>query len=137
MSSAIDKREWVGILKTNSAVAAIKKGQFPDILEALATSAIDKSLWVSILKDDSVVVVIKKGEFPDLLHNLQNAGIETHLWSKYLNKNHTVTTVAGGTIDGGTTLTEYKDKLGEHGIEARHFSCPHMPGHCAVITPPL
>ena len=43
------------------------------------------------------------------------------MWNKFLNRNQTVTTVAAGTIDGGTTLAEYKAQLDPHGIQDQHL----------------
>ena len=79
-TSEIPCQFWVGILQTGSAVAAITKGKFPEILAALAASAIDKSEWVGILKTGSAVTAIAKGKFPDLLGALTASAIDKSEW---------------------------------------------------------
>ena len=70
----------VGILQTGSAVVSIKKGQFPDVLQARSVSAIDKSEWVGTLKTDSAVAEIVKGQFPDVLEALTASVIDKSEW---------------------------------------------------------
>jgi hypothetical protein len=55
------------------------------------------------------------------IQNLKSAGIPASSWSKYLNRGCTVVALTGGTIAGGTTLAEYKEKLGAHGIQDIHL----------------
>jgi hypothetical protein len=119
--SGIEKGDWVGILKTDSSAAAIAAGKFPDMLQVLAASGIQKSDWVGILTTDSSAAAIRAGQFPALFQNLKSAGIPASSWIQFLNKGCTVVALTAGTIAGGTTLAEYKEKLGAHGIQDIHL----------------
>jgi len=52
---------------------------------------------------------------------MQNAGIQPSEWSKYLNRGCAVVAIAAGTMAGGTTLQQYKEILGTHGIQEEHL----------------
>jgi len=109
--SQIDSQQWVGILQTGGAVAAIGHGKLPDIMQSLRDSKIDKRHWESILMSGGAVSAIVRGKFPSLLDQFVSTDLPVEEWHKILNSGTTLKA-----ISGDTDYQDYVKALARHGI---------------------